>query len=363
MGEQLAQTNQNISGLRIPGTNYEFFNIGNETIRTLINHRIVPARNYEASILRRKPDQLVIDRISHKDVHVNLVVEYKDSPQFKTEAMRLEALDQAATVATALGCNLILATDGIDYIYAKMGTLQDKSMYTKIHHYDGYLFQEAMDFVGNPIEAVKTLHYLMNNVDDKGSIQKPTTINPGELARNIWQINWISKKCTPERALSTFIELFLLKFLSDLGVLVDNNPHELPMSFNAVYHKPPTTCLKYYIMHVRPYIKTIFPMNDDIAIELNGIEQSPYETTTVINGFSLDHNQEEDNQIFHEMLAKFNSYGTLKNIDREFKTRLFEDFLKDTDTIKHRGQFFTPRRIIKAIIEMAQVDVNGEQLA
>ena len=55
--------------------------------------------------------------------------------------------------------------------------------------------------------------------------------NPSNLARSVWQDVWISKSASPEKSLSTFIEVFMFKFLSDLEVLTeDQNGNKVSLS-------------------------------------------------------------------------------------------------------------------------------------
>ena len=69
-----------------------------------------------------------------------------------------------------------------------------------------------------------------------------------------------------------------------------------------------------------------------------------------MNGFSLNPDNSDHNHTFRKILKKFKDYetapdgGLLMNIDREFKSRLFEDFLKGSIGQRSLGQFFTPRR-------------------
>lgn len=138
----------------------------------------------------------------------------------------------------------------------------------------------------------------------------------------------------------TFTELFTFKFLSDLGVL-KYNKDGVPIDFLTVYNVGKDDCLKYYLSNVRPYIKILF-------------KESKIDGTTIINGLSLKENQNQDN-LFYDILESFKEYGKLRNIDPQFKSRLYEDFLKGTVGKKQLAQFFTPRNVIKAMVDLADV--------
>lgn len=58
------------------------------------------------------------------------------------------------------------------------------------------------------------------------------------------------------------------------------------------------------------------------------------------------------------MLEKFLKYGKLEHIDYDFKSKLFESFLKESISKKNRGQFFTPLKVIRPIIEMARDEIK-----
>jgi hypothetical protein len=44
----------------------------------------------------------------------------------------------------------------------------------------------------------------------------------------------------------------------------------------------------------------------------------------------------------------------LRYIVREFKTRLYESFLRQQAGIRSLGQFFTPRNVVQAVVQMSE---------
>ncbi|MFX9427831.1 hypothetical protein ABTO29_17805, partial [Acinetobacter baumannii] len=70
--------------------------------------------------------------------------------------------------------------------------------------------------------------------------------------------------------------------------------------------------------NIRPYIKHLFPEGED------GL--------SIINGIVFQPTNKDHNYIFHELLKKFIKFGSLKNTDPEFKTKLYESFLQESDT-------------------------------
>ena len=62
--------------------------------------------------------------------------------------------------------------------------------------------------------------------------------------------------------------------------------------------------------------------------------------------------------VFKKVLTKFKDYGKLEHIDYDFKSQLFESFLKESISKKNWGQFFTPLKVVRAIVEMAKDDIK-----
>jgi len=55
------------------------------------------------------------------------------------------------------------------------------------------------------------------------------------------------------------------------------------------------------------------------------------------------------------VLKKFENEGKLENIHHDFKSKVFESFLKQSMSKKNWGQFFTPLKVVRAIIQMADI--------
>ncbi len=56
------------------------------------------------------------------------------------------------------------------------------------------------------------------------------------------------------------------------------------------------------------------------------------------------------------ILRKFRAFGSLRNTSPEFKTRLYESFLQESRATSTFGQHFTPRKVVSAIHDMADVE-------
>lgn len=320
---------------------YTYYNLGATTINVLQKHNLIPAGNYE-NIKARKPDGLIIDKTSGIP-RVVAVVENKPSSTNATVGLK-----QACEVGYALGAKVCFAFNGNKTI--AVVPVNDDGDYEN-------LIDEQNNNIETDFKNTKGVETLLQEIDlnlvGNKIVQEPAK-NPSKLARNVWQLTWQLTKQNPSRALATFVETFLFKYLSDLGVLTTNQ-HGQRIDFEYLFTELPNKivggqkntkemCLKYYKQVIRPYIKeTLFPA------EQNG------DGTTILNGFVFDDNNDDHCKAFYQILDVFNKEGKLKNIDKEFKSRLFEDFLKNTQGVKGLGQFFTPRTVMAGMVEMADV--------
>src|SRR5437763_7687867 len=109
----------------------------------------------------------------------------------------------------------------------------------------------------------------------------------------------------PEIRLYTFVELFIFKYLSDLGILTGLYSFD---HLFGLYKKNNTSSavLEHYANTIRPKIKELFPENDK---------------TTIINGTIFVDKEEKAvsgyGDAFKSVLEKFEKYGKLENIDHD----------------------------------------------
>jgi hypothetical protein len=168
------------------------------------------------------------------------------------------------------------------------------------------------------------------------------------LAKQIWQDIWSVSGATPENCLYTFVELFIFKYLSDLKILKTTNGFDFLMQ---LYEKDNTAdeVLQYYADTIRKKIKELFPYN-------------PIDNTTIINGTIFVSKDQKSvagySTVFKKVLNKFKDYGKLENINYDFKSQLFESFLKESISKKNWGQFFTPLKVIRSIEKMANSEIK-----
>ena len=101
-------------------------------------------------------------------------------------------------------------------------------------------------------------------------------------------------------------------------------------------------------------MKTLFPSGED--------------GTSIINGQVFHVKKDEYNQyisldntdkIFKEVILEFENYekenGKFIHISTDFKSKLFETFMKHSDEKSNMGQFFTPLKIVNEMIEMVDI--------
>lgn len=318
---------------------YEGFNIGATTLDQLRKYRIVPDRAY-GKHGKNKPDGIVVDRRGNAPV-VKFVAEFKDRHGLDSES-RVKAFGEkvADEYCRPLGCEF----GGISDHTRNSWLLVTPEEWRFIRREDDYPLDYPIDFVGNDgrILLGRTLLRLETDLNKpKAALVPLEAVNPTRLADQTWQDIWLASGEQPEECLATFIEILIFKFLSDLGVL-KVNPSGIPVDFDTVAQKHADFILRYYFETVRPEIKRLFP----VAVD----------GTSVINGIVFNPQAEDQGRLFLQILQRFKDFGSLKKIDPEFKSRIFERFLKKSLSVKNWGQYFTPRNVVKAMVEMSGVE-------
>lgn len=310
-----------------------FYNIGSTTLEQLKRAGIIRDRDY-GRLGSKKPDALIT---ASSDVVV-ACIEYKPPKDLNTKKKEEAAIEQELEVARILDASVLIVTDGSDntiWINPSTGN--------RIIDQDG----DALKVVFSPNEE-ETSTVLRCVVDciHNGSDQliRSSPVDPLPLAREVWQDLWTVSGATPENCLYTFVEIFIFKYLSDLGLLKGF------YSFGELIKQYGTNSdeevLEYYADTVRKKIKDLFPKN-------------PKDGTTIINGTIFV--SKDDKAVrgyaatFRKILKRFDDFGCLENIDRDFKSKLFETFLKQSISKKNWGQYFTPLVVVQSIIEMAEI--------
>lgn len=313
---------------------WDFYNIGATSVKALKEHGIIRNVNYGAEE-KKKVDGLIVQK-----KNVIAVIEYKKPSEFKTATQKNKAIKQELEVARKLDAHIIIATDTKDTVWVNVLTGN------KIKDEKGKEIKTNFDLKDEKLpELIEKIIFSINELNDQ--IKPKQLVNPTDLAKQIWQDIWSVSGATPENCLYTFVELFIFKYLSDLGVL------QGMYNFNTLYDSfsgnTEDEVLETYASIVRPKIKTLFPEN-------------PADKTTIINGTIFVSKDQKAVQgystVFKKVLTKFKDYGKLEHIDYDFKSQLFESFLKESISKKNWGQFFTPLKVVRAVVEMAKDDIK-----
>lgn len=316
---------------------WNFYNIGATSVKALKEHGIIRNVNYGAEE-KKKVDGLIVQK-----KNVIAVIEYKKPSEFKTVAQKDKAIKQELEVARKLDAHIIIATDTKETVWVNVLTGN------KIKDEKGKEIKTNFDLKDEKLpELIEKIIFSINELNDQ--IKPKQLVNPTDLAKQIWQDIWSVSGATPENCLYTFVELFIFKYLSDLGILGQGiNFDHLQERYLYKIDNADEEALEYYANTIRPQIKKLFPENTA-------------DKTTIINGtifVSKDQKAVKGySTVFKKVLTKFKDYGKLEHIDYDFKSQLFESFLKESISKKNWGQFFTPLKVVRAVVEMAKDDIK-----
>jgi len=356
--------------------NYEYFNIGSTTLNQLVKAGFIPNKDYKEYGIR-KPDGLIIKRGDKKNPIVIAVLEDKQKGKFNKTKEKKEAIEQCNDICQELNAKIGIITDSNEYIWINPQHINNKNNYFdktigKLRSYSlitlnsGDILRESFQIDSPTNErnveklSIKTKEFyellegIVEKISDNNSIlTEGKKIDPLPLARRVWQNIWIATGKSPEKCLYNVVELFIFKFLSDLGIL--QAPHDFYTVYQ-LYQKDSTkrgsdNVLTYYTKNSREEIIKLFPA-------------SSLDNTSIINGTIFVNERGEPNLsqsiLFVNSLKQFREfeleYGKFNNINRDFKTKLYETFLKQTAGSKKLGQFFTPRKVVQAIIKISDID-------
>ena len=336
MSEELLQTIPQRIG------KYIYYRLGSTTLEQLKNSGIIPPKNYQA-LKKKKPDGLVVyhDR-------VKAVVEYKQPKELRTEKRQKKAIGQEIKVAKAL-CKILIVTDSTKTFW--INALNGKRIKDALNNDLKVIFHPFF------VKHIPTIENVLDEIDasitaSSSIISSPKIVDPSPLATRLWQTIWAATGKIPVKCLYNVVELFIFKFLSDLKVL------DADIVFNHVYEKAlgnPEDALEFYAHNAREKIYKLFPEGPD--------------RTTIINGtiFVAENGEPNLSQsiLFQRCLKHLHQYsqefGPFTKIDKQFKTKLYESFLKEE--VEALGQYFTPRKVIQSIIRMAALDEPSFQFS
>lgn len=316
---------------------FEVFETQLTTLNQFSKHGIIPKNNF-GKFKTQKCDALVIERAP---VHRVIAVGETKAPGGLTKSNWQDLADDLLETKIIPSEALLgYLTDGcsVRWITGIKGNLLE------IEREDKKSLPSFIDFSDESFLA--ELAFIVDNLDlETGIVKSPYKTSPESLAKSVWQTVWRLQADKPEDCLATFVEIFIYKFLDDLKLMA-SKPTGIDVSFSNLLTVPAESSFIYYEQHIRPHIKKLFPPGTDGLSIINGI---------VFQTANRDHNI-----IFNEILRKFQAFGSLRNTSPEFKSRLYESFLQESKTTSTFGQHFTPRKVVSAIHDMADI---GNQTA
>lgn len=310
---------------------WNFYNIGATTLKALKGAKIIPDRDYD-EYEKKKPDALIVKRPL-----IIAAIEYKQPKELRTDKQVAAAIAQELGTAQALQAKIYIVTDGKKSYWINPVTGNE------ILQEDGSKITLNFDKKSTDcITLINKIRASINATNDK--IKAAATVDPLPLAERVWQDLWAVSGATPENCLYTFVEIFIFKYLSDLGVL--RGMYSFYDLLGKYAGNNDNEVLEYYASVVRVKIKELFPGN-------------PKDKTTIINGTIFVSKDDKAVSgyatVFRRILNRFNEFGTLENIDYDFKSKLFETFLKESISKKNWGQYFTPLKVVRSIVNMVEI--------
>ncbi len=326
---------------------YECLSLGATTIGDLISERRIVCNRVKASIRSKgkKPDVLIVDN-SKKII---AYIECKKPTEFDTDKKVQAAIDQELYVAKELGVKIFVATDGSKFVWVNAFTGN------RILDEDG---NEVISPIQPKVEERKTARLLERLSIDLSAkndqLQAIKYSDPTGLAKKIGGLLKNIKFTTPKDSLYTFVELFLFKYLSDINILGPTENFDYIYGLFREEDRTEAEVLYRYIHEPREKIVRLFPVAAD--------------NTSIINGFVFHADKDAmgnyisnnaDATTFHEILKLFSEYeeaeGKFVDINRDFKSKLFETFTKQEKTKENAGKYFTPLKIVRGMVDMVDV--------
>ena len=326
---------------------YECLSLGATTIGDLISERRIVCNRVKASIRSKgkKPDVLIVDN-SKKII---AYIECKKPTEFDTDKKVQAAIDQELYVAKELGVKIFVATDGSKFVWVNAFTGN------RILDEDG---NEVISPIQPKVEERKTARLLERLSIDLSAkndqLQAIKYSDPTGLAKKIGGLLKNIKFTTPKDSLYTFVELFLFKYLSDINILGPTENFDYIYGLFREEDRTEAEVLYRYIHEPREKIVRLFPVAAD--------------NTSIINGFVFHADKDAmgnyisnnaDAATFHEILKLFSEYeeaeGKFVDINRDFKSKLFETFTKQEKTKENAGKYFTPLKIVRGMVDMVDV--------
>lgn len=332
---------------------YTCFSLGATTINDLMKSGKLKMVKVSKNLSKR-PDVLIIN----KNKEVVVFLEFKTPDELNTKAKIDKAIKQEIGVAKEIGAKIYVVTDGDKYIWLNPITgnfIVDENSNKITRKIDPKTepkkVAEFIDLVSLSISA------------ENDTVLKLEDIDPTDLAKKIARILKRMTFASSKMSLYTFVEVFLFKYLSDINVLKDNNSFSYIYSLYSIDVDTRLTnadILGAYLEGPRAQMKMLFPNGGDGTTIVNG------QIFHVKKGVDGHYIEEDSHAIcFKNIMDEFYNYeksnGKFINISKDFKSKLFETFMKNSDDKSDMGQFFTPLKIVREMVNMVTI-TNGMKI-
>ena len=324
--------------------------LGATTIKDLVQSKEmsgITAKQCE-KISAKKPDVLILNQ----NKEIVIFIEMKAPNEFRTTDKKNKAIWQELDVAKKTKAKIYAVSDGNEFIWINPKTeeyiLDESGLPVTRQINPKSLSSSKQKELSNFIEEV-----CVCLSDENNQILPKQYLDPTELAKKTARILQNMALSTSKNSLYTFVEVFNFKFLSDIGILKGS------YSFEAIYkiykEESAKDAFKQYLTTIRDKLLELFPINQA-------------DNTSIING-RIFHTQldEMGNPIiidtaadcFGRLLDCFKDYekenGKFIYIHKDFKSKLFETFMKNSSDKDGMGQFFTPLKVVKEMVRMVDV--------
>lgn len=331
---------------------YECLSLGATTIGDLIAGKRIVCNKVKTAIKNKgkKPDVLIVDG-SRKAI---AYIECKKPEEFNTDKKIEAAINQEVDVAKELGIKIFVATDGSKFVWINALTRQP------ILDEDANEIVTAIKPKNEERKIAKLIGRLTIDLSDSNNqLQQIKYSDPTNLAKKIGGLLKTIKFTTPKDSLYTFVELFLFKYLSDINILSSTENFDYILNLYGKDGRSEAEVLYRYIHEPREKISKLFPEAPDKTSLINGFV---FHADKDADGNYISNNA--DATTFHEVIKLFKEYedtdGKFIDINRDFKSKLFETFTKQEKTKENAGKYFTPLKIVKGMVDMVDIKEGDE---
>jgi type I restriction enzyme M protein len=322
---------------------FGYLSLGATTLSQLRKSRFIRSK-LAVDEERRKPDGIVFLPLGG----IKAVVEAKQ-PKELTNAKVQAVVSKYSPIARAV-CKLLIITDGKKTLWynalTEQPVLDENGKPVRFHFDLAKLNGQELtpEDEATIVTLIEKSDYSLS--EESNQFEQLRVIDPSSLAKTVWQKIWVNTGKEPEKCLYNVVEILVFKFLSDVGVLAGN--YSFTRIVELLAKEGDTEALNHYGSISRKQIAKLFPKGED--------------GTTVINGTIFVNETGNPNLaqagLFGEVIRAFQDYddefGSLRYIDRQFKTRLYETFLRQQAGIRSLGQYFTPRNVVQAMVGMSE---------